>query len=595
MPSYRPQIPNVNDLSFRQKLGILGRVFVYVGPYKRFMVLLFLLTLVEVGLTVVEPFLAQFIIDDVLVQRDAGLLNIVFAAMIGLFLVRSFYGFVVQYISFYMQSRVNFDIRKRFFNHLQRQSVRFYQQNPLADIVHTEGSNLPELQEFLIGSLDELSNQIIHLIAGATLLFLMSWKLALLSLLALPIWVLGTLYFTRKMAPIGQEMNEQDIRIEDTFHEIVNGVEVVKTFNRQPYERKRYFGELARDSKLSIDQMVWSTAFGTTVGSISVISGAFVFWFGGHQIIQGNMTVGQLIAFNMLLGGLFGPVGQLLNFFQQINQITIAGLRVFAYWDMEPEIQSPSDALALRNVQGNVEFVDVGFGYENDEPVLEDVSFEVLPGQMVAFVGPSGSGKSTIAKLLMRFYDPTAGEVYIDGFDLRELNVASVRGAMGVVSQRPFMFQDTIGNNIRYGRLDASDLDIERAARLAQADDFIRNLPEGYNTELGAGGSGLSGGQVQRLSIARTLLADPKILILDEATSALDTDTERQIQEALEIVLEGRTTFVIAHRLSTIVRADRIYVLRDGRIVEQGTHSELLALKGDFHTLWQHQLGDEWA
>jgi len=580
-------------MTFGQKLGILGRVLKFSAPYKRFLSLLFVLTLIEVTLSKIEPFLAQFIIDDVLVQRDKGLLNIVFAAMIGLFLVRSFYSWIVQYISFFLHSRVNFDVRKRFFEHLQSQSLRFYQQNPAAEIAHTESINLPQMQRFLIGSLDEISNQLMHLVTGMGLMLLMNWKLALLSLLSLPLWVLGTMYFSKRMAPVGQNLNEQEVRIKRRLGEMVSGAEVIQSHNRQAYERKRYFGELSRSAFLGIDQMLWGSAFQTTIGSISTLGMAFVFWFGGHQIIRGEMTIGQLIAFNMLLGGLFGPVSALLGYLQQINEIAVAGLQVFAYWDLEPEITSPKDALVLRHVQGNIEFSGVTFGYDDGETVIQDLSFEILPGQMVAFCGPSGSGKSTIAKLLLRFYDPVAGEVFVDGFNLRELEVGAYRSAIGLVSQRPFLFEDTIANNIRYGRLDATADDIRRAARLAQAEEFIEKLPDGYDTLLGSGGTGLSGGQIQRLAIARALIADPKILVLDEATSALDTETERAIQDALETLLEGRTAVVIAHRLSTIVHADRIYVLKAGKIVEEGTHADLLTRGGEFSALWQQQLGEE--
>jgi ABC-type multidrug transport system fused ATPase/permease subunit len=591
--SYRAQIADIGTMSFGSKMRVLGRVLAFSAPYKRFLSLLFLLTLIEVALTKIEPFLAQFIIDDVLVQRDGGLLNIVFGAMVGLFLVRSFYAWIVHYISYYLNSRVNFDVRKRFFQHIQQQSLRFFMENPAAEIAHTESVNLPAMQRFLIGSLDELSNHVLQLLTGILLLLLMDWKLALLSLMSLPLWVLGTVYFSNKMAPVGQAMNIQDVRMKRRLGETINGIEVIQSYNREPYERKRYFGELSRSAFLGIDQMLWGTGFSTAIGSISAIGTAFVFWFGGHQIIRGEMTIGQLIAFNMLLAGLFAPLSMILQYLQQANDITVAALQVFAYWDLKPEIMNAPDALALRNVQGNIEFVDVTFGYEPEEPVLQDLSFEILPGQMVAFCGPSGSGKSTIAKLLLRFYDPLGGEVFVDGFNLKDLELGSYRSAVGLVSQRPFLFEDSIANNIRYGRLDATPEDIQRAARQAQADDFIQKLPEGYETRLGSGGTGLSGGQLQRLAIARALLADPRILILDEATSALDTETERAIQDALEILLEGRTAVVIAHRLSTIVHADRIYVIKGGRIVEQGTHADLLARGGEFHALWQQQLGEE--
>jgi subfamily B ATP-binding cassette protein MsbA len=576
-----------------EKLRILRRLIAFAAPYRRHLAVLFLVTGIEVILSKAEPFIAQFIVDDVLVQRDAGLLDRVFLVMIGLFVLRSSYSWLVQYIAFFLHTRVTFDVRKRFFIHLQGQSRRFYEANPAAEIIHAESINLPQMQRFLIGSLDELSNQSAHLIAGMGLMLLVNWKLALLCFASLPLWVVCTIFFSRRLAPVTQRMNEQEVLMKRRLSQAVEGVEVIQSFNRQALERRRYFGDLWQSALLGVDQLVWGTATKTTLNAVWVLGTALVFWYGGHQIIRGEMTIGQLIAFNMLLGGLFGPVTVLLGYFRQMDSVVVAALRVFGYWDLTPEIQSDPGALTLRNIQGSLEFVDVDFGYDGREAALRDVSFEVLPGQMVAFCGPSGSGKSTIGRLLLRFYDPSAGDVLVDGFNLKDLDLGTYRQSVGLVSQEPFLFENTVAENIRYGRPEATLEEVRRAARLAQADEFISELPQGYDTPLGAGGGGLSTGQVQRLAIARALLADPRILILDEATSALDTETERVLQDALEVLFAGRTSVVIAHRLSTIVHADRIYVLDAGRVVEQGTHDELLALGGAYFALWQRQLGED--
>jgi subfamily B ATP-binding cassette protein MsbA len=589
----RPEFPAIERMTTVEKLRILRRLIAFGAPYRRHLAVLLLVTGIEVILSKAEPFIAQFIVDDVLVQRDASLLNWVFLVMIGLFILRSSYSWLVQYIAFFLHTRVTFDVRKRFFTHLQQQSRRFYEENPAAEIVHAESTNLPQMQRFLIGSLDELSNQSAHLLAGMALMLLVNWKLALLCFGTLPLWVACTLYFSRRLAPVTQQMNELDMRLKRRLGQSVAGVEVIQGFNRQDFERRRYFGDLWQAALLGVDQLVWGTATRTTLNAVWVLGMALVFWFGGHQIIRGEMTIGQLIAFNMLLSGLFGPVTVLLGYFRQMNSVVVAALRVFGYWDLKPEVQSDAGALALRNVQGSLEFAAVDFGYDGREAALHGVSFEVLPGQMVAFCGPSGSGKSTIGRLLMRFYDPSAGDVFVDGFNLKELELGTYRQSVGLVSQEPFMFEDTVAENIRYGRPDATLDDVRRAARLAQAEEFIHQLPQGYDTPLRAGGGGLSTGQVQRLAIARALLADPRILILDEATSALDTETERVLQDALEVLFAGRTSVVIAHRLSTIVHADRIYVLDEGRVVEEGTHDELLARGGQYFTLWQRQLGEE--
>jgi subfamily B ATP-binding cassette protein MsbA len=594
-PHQRPQLVDIEQMTFKAKLAILKRVMAFGSPYRRLLAVLMLVTVIEVILSKAEPFLAQFIIDDVLVQRDASLLNKVFIAMIAVFVLRSSYSGIVQYITFYLHTRVTFDVRKQFFVHLQGQSRGFYEQNPAAEIVHAESTNLPQMQRFMMGSLDEVLNQSIHLVAGMGLMLLVNWKLALLCFVAQPLWVAGTFYFSHRLAPVTQLMNEQEVRLKRRLGQSVAGIEVIQSFNRQAIERKRYFGDLWQQAYVGVDQLVWGTATKTTLNAVWVMGTALVFWYGGHQIIQGEMTIGQLIAFNMLLSGLFGPITVLLGYFRQMNAAVVAATRVFGYWDVAPEIQSGPGALSLRNIQGSLEFVDVDFSYDDGSAALKGVSFEVLPGQMVAFCGPSGSGKSTIARLLMRFYDATRGEVFVDGFNLRDLDLGTYRQAVGLVSQQPFLFDDTVAENIRYGRADATMPEVRRAARLAQAEEFILKLPAGYDTVIGAGAGGLSTGQVQRLAVARALLADPRILILDEATSALDTETERVMQDALEVLFAGRTSVVIAHRLSTIVHADRIYVLAAGRVVEQGTHDELLALGGEYSALWQRQLGEDGA
>jgi len=594
-PRQRPQVIDIEHMTFNEKLLILKRAMAFGLPYRRLLAVLMLVTVIEVILSKAEPFLAQFIIDDVLVQRDASLLDKVFVAMVGLFILRTIYGWIVQYITFFLHTRVTFDVRKQFFDHLQGQSRRFYEQNPAAELVHAESINLPQMQRFVIGSLDELLNQATHLVAGMGLMLLVNWKLALLCFVVQPLWVVGTFYFSRRLAPVTQQMNEQEVRLKGRLGQAVAGIEVIQSFNRQAIERKRYFGDLWQAAYLGVDQLVWGTATRATLTAVWVMGTALVFWFGGHQIIQGEMTIGQLIAFNMLLSGLFGPITVLLGYFRQMNAAVVAAARVFGYWDLAPEIQSRPDALSLRNIQGSLEFVDVAFNYDDGSTALKGVSFEVLPGQMVAFCGPSGSGKSTIARLLMRFYDPTRGAVFVDGFNLQDLDLGTYRQAVGLVSQQPFLFDETVAENIRYGRADATLPEVRRAARLAQAEEFILKLPAGYDTVVGAGAGGLSTGQVQRLAVARALLADPRILILDEATSALDTETERVMQDALEVLFAGRTSVVIAHRLSTIVHADRIHVLVDGRVVEQGTHDELLALEGEYAALWQRQLGEDGA
>ncbi len=591
-PSARIETPDIEQMSFAQKMGVFKRVFANITPYKPYLVLMFILTLIEVGLSMVDPFLTKVLIDDVFVQKDSRLLNIIFGIMISLFVVKCFYGFLTGYISFYMNNRINFDLRKRFFEHLQRLSIRFYEQNPLAQIAHTENTNLPQMQGFLITSLDDISNSLIHVVAGVTLMCLVHFKLACFALLALPLWVYGTVFFTNKLAPIQQALNMQAIRIKDVFFEFISGIQVVKTCRQEHMERKRFFSQLLQDAWISADGMVWGQLFTLIVGSISTVATAFVFWYGGHAIIKGDLSIGQLVMFNMFLMRIMAPLGRLLEYYRNTNEICVAALQVYSVWDLKPEIQDAPNAILLPRYEGNIEFYDVSFQYEPGEMVLQDVSLEVMPNTMVAFCGPSGSGKSTIAKLAARLYDPTQGVVFADGFDLKTLSLSNYLDQVGMVTQRPFMFHDTVLHNIQYGRPSATMEEVERAARIAQAHDFIMAFPQQYDTPIGSQETGLSGGQIQRIAIARVLLRDPKILILDEATSALDTQTEMLFQQAVDHLLRDRTILVIAHRLSTIVNADRIFVLDQGRIVESGTHPELVARRGLYFSLYERQAAE---
>ncbi len=590
VPSYRAEIPAIEKMTLGDKWRVIRRIFGHAGPYKGFIAISVALTLILTLLGLIDPFITQYLVDHVLVQKEARLLDIVFGVMIGIFVARLFYGLLSGYLGFYMVNRVNFDIRKRFFRHLEALPIRFYEKNPLAEIVQTEAVSLPQMQGFLLSSLGHIFQNVLTLLIALAVLLLMHPKLALFSLAFIPVWAAGIVFFTRRLAPIGQRLDRQAVTLRSRFFEFVHGIDVVKACGREAHERKRYFGELSERASIQVEGMTWQVLSDVILGSVTFFNTAFVLWYGGHAILRGELSIGQLVAFNMFLGRLFGPVSALLGYYRSLNDICIAALRVFTTWDMVPDIRDAKDALALPRVEGNVELREVSFRYEEGGPLaVKNVSFEVAPGEMVAFCGPSGSGKSTIAKLLLRLYDPTEGQVFVDGFDVREIRLEDLRRATAIVSQRPFLFQDTLEANIRYGRLDATREEVEQAARAAEAHDFIAALPKGYETRIEAHMAGLSGGQVQRISIARTLLRDPRILVLDEATSALDPETEALIQESLEHLMRGRTSVVIAHRLSTIQNASRIYVLDKGEIVEVGTHEELLARRGLYFGLYRQQ------
>lgn len=585
-------IQDISTLRWGERLPILRRILANLRPYLLVIGLLLIITLVQQLIQLVYPQLIRILIDDVFIKRDTFLIHLIFLVTIGLFTIQNGYEFLSNYVGYYLENRVQFDVRKRFFDHLQSLSVRFYEEHPLEEISYTESQNLRTIQNFLITSLQTVSSQVLQIALSAGMLFLIEPRLALASLPVIPFWIWATIFFWNKLAPIGQRLNEQYINVQGVFNQFVLGIQLVKAYARELFEKKRYFRELATAANMGFDQLIWSSLATTVLGSLSVLLTAFVFWFGGLLVVRGDMSIGQIVAFNIYLGSVLPPLTGLVGFYRQINDVLIAALRVYSIWDVQPEITDRPGAIAPVRLEGHVEFRNVSFAYR-DTPVLDTISFEAPANTMVAFVGGSGSGKSTIVKLLTRFYDPQAGKIFIDGLDLRDLQRSAYLRHVALVAQSSFMLHDTVANNIRYGRLEATDEEVVTAAKLAQAYEFIMALPQGFDTVIGMGGVGLSGGQMQRIAIARALIRDPRILILDEATSALDTQTEMLIKTALDYAMQGRTSIVIAHRLSTIVNADRIYVLDRGRIVEDGRHHELLDNNGVYAALWRQQQAPE--
>ncbi|MBQ4151813.1 MAG: ABC transporter ATP-binding protein, partial [Schwartzia sp.] len=421
------------------------------------------------------------------------------------------------------------------------------------------------------------------------MMFLLDWQLSLLTLITVPLVGEAMKIFGRKMKSSGAVIQERLADITALMQESISAVRVVKSFVREDFEIQRFTRENDLNFRAQMKSVQIQSLLTPTVEFLAALAVTVIVWFGGYEVVNGNITAGALVAFLTYAVNLANPVKRISRVYGTIQKAMAGAERVFGIMDMPEAIADKPEAKAMPAVKGYVEFDDVTFGYKDDIPALEHISFKAEPGQMIAFVGPSGAGKSTIANLIPRFYDVNGGAIRIDGQDVRDVTMSSLREQIGIVPQETMLFSTTVRENIRYGRLDATDEELVQAAKDANAHEFIMQLPEGYDTKIGERGLNLSGGQRQRIAIARAILKNPQLLILDEATSALDTESEKIVQAALDRLMVGRTSFVIAHRLSTIFNADQIYVIEKGHIREHGTHEELLALGGLYSSLYNIQ------
>lgn len=511
----------------------------------------------------------------------------------GIALVRGILGFVQRYFGEWLTHRVAYDLRNDFYNAVQYQPFAFHDQSHTGDLMSRATSDISESERFAgIGLMDLLST-ILLLFGVVVAMLLESVPLALLAMIPFPILLVTTIHFGMTVEPMFKRIQEQMGVLSTVMQESLTGIHVVKAFAREPHELDKFDREnnewFSRRQGL-IKKWANNWPFMTFLIMMSIF---FLLWFAGPSALNGEITVGSLFALISYVLMLNTPV-QRLGFL--VNLAATAGAsasRVFEIIDLPREVADNPDALTLEVTQGDVKFEHVSFSYRDGLHVLADVDFHAKPGDRIALIGPTGSGKSTITNLIPRFYDCTSGRILVDGYDVRDLQLKSLRRHIGIVLQEPFLFSQTVGENIAYGRTDAGIDEIVAAAKVARAHEFILELEKGYDTRVGERGVTLSGGQKQRIAIARALLADPRILILDDSTSSVDTETEHLIQEALGELMKGRTTFIIAQRLLTLKHADSILVINDGRIVERGSHEELLALDGLYRQIYDLQLKDQ--
>lgn len=554
------------------------------------MLLALLALLINRVLTLAIPEITQRAIDIAIVQKQYELLAILALSIVGVTILTAIFQFVQEYILQYASQKAIYDIRNTMYDHLQRLPFSFYDKSQTGQLIARATGDIDTLRRFYSFGMINFVSSIIMFIAVLIICLLKNSTLAVLSLSTMPILAYTGIRFGGKIGPRFWEIRQRTAELTTVIQENVTGMRVVKTFVREDYEINK-FSAYARNllqKNLEITKL-WSFFF-PLMDFIAGLGSIAVLWYGGWQIMNGNLTLGEFIAFNMYLMQLMWPI-RMLGFIINVSKEAMAsGQRIFEILDTKSEVEESPDAKPLPQIAGHVKFENVSFKYEtSDELVLKNFSLDVDPGETVAILGATGSGKSTLINLIPRFYDPTSGVITIDNIDIKTTTLESLRSQIGIVLQDTFLFAMSLKDNIAYGKNNATMEEVINAAKAANIHDFIDSLPKGYDSEVGERGVTLSGGEKQRVAIARALLMNPKILILDDSTSSVDTETEHLIQNAIATLVIGRTTFVIAQRLSTIKRANKIAVLENGEIVEQGTHDELLEKGGIYTEIYNMQ------
>ena len=579
--------------------GTMRRLWGYLSRQKWLLIGIVTLVALSSGLNLLGPYLMGIAIDVYILNGDVPRLIRTALLMIGAYGAASLAMWLQGYVMASLAQSTVRDIRNDLFAKLQTLSLRFFDQHTHGELMSRLANDVENISNVLNQGVTQFISSVLSVVGVVTIMFLINWRMALVSLITIPLMVFLSGVVAMQTRRGFREQQETLGDLNGIIEETITGQRVVKAFVREQAVIAEFDVANRKLQRASTRAEIFAGFMGPMMNLINNMGLAIVAGTGGWMVLRGLATVGTIASFISYVRQFSRPLNQIAQLYAQIQGAVAGAERVFEVLDEVPELIDAPDALPLEQVAGDVVFEDVCFGYEPDVPVLKQVDFHAEPGQTIALVGPTGAGKTTVINLLTRFYDINSGRIAIDGHDIRQLRKADLRRKLGIVLQDTFLFSDTVMENIRYGRLDATDEEVIAAARLANADQFIHRLPQGYQTELSERGSNLSQGQRQLLAIARAILADPGILILDEATSSVDTRTEQHIQEAMLRLMEGRTSFVIAHRLSTIRKADNILVVNHGEIIERGSHPELLAQRGFYHNLYmsqfkgQHQLAPE--
>jgi subfamily B ATP-binding cassette protein MsbA len=571
-------------------MSTFSRFLPFLKPYLSRMVLAGLLVMGVAAINLALLRLAGTLWDIITVQHDQSRMTDLIAVFLGLVVLQGLCSMGHSYLTAWISQRIVADFRRHLFAHLHTLSVSFFARRRTGELLSRLMNDVTVIQSVVTETPIDSAKQLVTFVGGITFLLTMNWRLCLLILVLLPLLVLVAKFFGRRLKSLSTSIQDQTAALSTLIEEVISGIRIVKSFVQTQREETRFAAQVEQTLALTMQRAGVMAVFIPVISLLTFSAAAAVLWYGGRQVIDGSVSPGDLFAFVLFAGILIGPFSSAARVFAQIREAQGATQRVFEILDTRSEVSDSPAATSLSTVSGHIRAEHVNFAYDPRQPVLTDVSFEAKPGELVAIVGPTGAGKTTVMNLLHRFYDPTEGHISVDGQDLHQVTMDSWYRQIALVPQETILFGGTILDNIRYGDREATQEEVVAASRSAHAHDFIMSFPDQYQTIVGEKGINMSGGQRQRIAIARAIVKNPRILLLDEATSALDSESERLVQEALEQLMKGRTTFVIAHRLTTIQRADRILVLNKGRLVETGTHAELMERKGLYQYLYTLRL-----
>ncbi len=580
--------------------GSIKRYMKFVKPYKWMIIFTIFIGVLKFGIPLFMPLLMKIVIDDIIGANISNLITAEEATrqlfywlggtMLVFFLIRPPVEYYRQFYAQYVSNKILYDIRENLYSHLQKLSLSYYSNTRAGEIISRVINDVEQTRNFVMIGLMNVWLDLATIVIAIAIMLTMDVPLTIVTLLAFPFYGYSVMHFFGKLRILTRKRSQALADVQSYLHERVAGVSVVKSFALEEIEQDRFDKTNDNFLEKAIDHTRWNAKAFAVVNTITDVAPLLVLAYAGYQVINGSLTVGTMVAFIAFIERVYSPLRRLVNSSTSLTQSFASMDRVFELMEEKYDIVDKKDATILPTIRGEIEFDNVDFSYEEEgEMVLKGINFKVNPGETVAFVGMSGGGKSTIVGLIPRFYDVISGSVRIDGYDLRDIKVKSLRDQIGIVMQDSILFSDSVKSNILMGKPEATDEEVIAAAIAANAHDFIKELPEGYDTRVGERGVKLSGGQKQRVAIARVFLKNPPLLILDEATSALDLESEALIQDSLEVLAHERTTLIVAHRLSTITHADKIMVVDDGEVKEMGTHNELMEKKGIYFSLFQVQ------
>ena len=570
----------------------IKKIFALSKPYRVRFYSATIVILLASGVWLSVPMGLRELLDAVFEKADSNLLNLLAIGLFVLFILQAGLNFAGNYWMEWVGERVVTDLRTKVYTHLHSLGFRFFAERRLGEITSRLTNDVGSIRTALTSSLPQIFTISFSLIGSITLMVILNWRLSAVIFATVPVVTIATRYFGQKIRKLSKNIQDDLADSTAVAEDALGAVRLVKAFVREEFEIQRYVDAIERLFETARSKVVLTQIFWSSVGMMFMGTLVIIFWFGGKEVLDGRLTAGDLVAFIFYALNISRSISLSSRLYTAINSAAGASERIFELLDEVPEIQNKPDAKPLQEVKGSIRFDQLTFGYEDGQDVICDISLEVEAGQTIALVGPSGAGKTTFLNLIPRFYDPQKGRICVDGNDIRDFLYKSLREHISIVPQDVHLFGTTIKENIKYGKLDATDDEIIKAAKDANAHEFIDKIPEKYDAHIGEKGVKLSGGQRQRIAIARAILKNPEILLLDEATSSLDNESEALVQEALYRLMKDRTTFVIAHRLSTVQHADRIIVMDDGKIVESGNHQELIAHDGLYSHLYNLQFRD---